>query len=560
MHYAELKQVCAALTSPGTPFEMETTEVQGIPMRIFKNAPKNLRDIWSATSAFSDQDYIVYENERISYAQAHVISERISVWLLSQGVKSGDRVAIAMRNYPEWLLIFWACVSNGIAVVGINSWWVAGEIETALEQTQPKVLFADKERLALISEERFKEFSAVVAVRSQSDDLPSATLWEDVLSCKGDLQQSEIDPDATACLYYTSGTSGNPKAAEITHRSAVTNIFNIIFAKQTQIRASELANNIEEPAPAEVSTVLLATPLFHVTANNCAAQVVTAIGGKLVLMYRWDASKALHLIEQERITGITGVPVMARELINHKDFSCVDTSSLTTISSGGAPVESDLLEKIERAGGEVHPSLGYGMTEVSGVIATNSGDFLADKPASCGPLMPTFEMKVIDDDDQILPAGSVGEICVRGSAVIKGYFNEPEATADTIKDGWLYTGDLGYIDEDEFIYIVDRKKEMVLRGGENVFCSEVEGVLYKHSAVAECSVFAVPDERLGETVGAALYLKSNQELTEEDLKDFCSEHLAKYKIPENVWFLEKPLPRNASGKFLKKEIINSLGI
>ena len=560
MHYAELKQVCAALTSPGTPFEMETTEVQGIPMRIFKNAPKNLRDIWSATAAFADQDYIVYEDERLTYAQAQAISERVSVWLLSQGVQSGDRVAIAMRNYPEWLLIFWACVSNGIAVVGINSWWVASEIETALEQTKPKVLFADKERLALISEGRLKQLSAVVAVRSQSDELTSTIQWEDVLSCQGNLQQSEIDPDATACLYYTSGTSGNPKAAEITHRSAVTNIFNIIFAKQTQIRATEVANNIEEPAPPEVSTVLLATPLFHVTANNCAGQVVTAIGGKLVLMYRWDATKALKLIEKEKITGITGVPVMARELVNHPDFASVDTSSLTTISSGGAPVESDLLQKIEGAGGEIHPSLGYGMTEVSGVVATNSGDFLADKPGSCGPLMPTFEIKIVDDDDQILPAGSVGEICVQGSAVIKGYFNEPEATAETIRDGWLYTGDLGYFDDDEFLYIVDRKKEMVLRGGENVFCSEVEGVLYKHSAVAECCVFAVPDERLGEAVGTAIYLKGDQALTESGLKEFCVEHLAKYKIPAHVWFLENPLPRNASGKFLKKEIINSLGI
>ncbi len=560
MHYAELKKVCEEMTSPGALFEMETTQFQGISMRFFKNAPKTLRDVWLTTTAFADQDYIIYEDERISYAQAHEICERVSVWLSSQGVQQGDRVAIAMRNYPEWLLIFWACVTNGVAVVGINSWWIASEIETALEQTQPKVLFADKERLALISESRIKELSSVVAVRCQPEALPTATLWNDVLACEGDLQQDEIDPDATACLYYTSGTSGNPKAAEITHRSAVTNVFNILFAKQAQIKATELANNIDDPAPPETTIVMLATPLFHVTANNCAAQVVTALGGKLVLMYRWDASKALQMIEKEKITGITGVPVMARELINHKDFDSVDTSSLTTISSGGAPVESDLLDKIERAGGQIFPSLGYGMTEVSGVITTNSGDFLADKPASCGPIMPTFELKVIDDDGQVLPAGSVGEICVKGSAVIKGYFNQPEATAETIKDGWLHTGDLGYFDDEEFLYIVDRKKEMVLRGGENVFCSEVEGVLYKHSAVAECVVFAVPDERLGETVGAAVYLKGNQTLTENALKEFCMEHLAKYKVPANVWFLEDPLPRNASGKFLKKQIVSELGI
>jgi len=299
---------------------------------------------------------------------------------------------------------------------------------------------------------------------------------------------------------------------------------------------------------------LITTPLFHVTANNCAAYRATAAGGTIVLMYRWDAGKALALIERERVTSISGVPVIGRELINHPAFATTDTSSLMAITGGGSPVPPDQVQKLEDSVKTARPATGYGMTETCGVITSIGGDFLLDKPDTVGPALPSFEVRCIDDDGRDVPVGELGEIWVRGASVIKGYINRPEATAETITDGWLHTGDIGRIDEYGFIFIVDRKKDMLLRGGENVYCAEVEAAIYHHPAVAECCVFGVPDERLGEEVGAALYLKPGENVTVDALQAFCANRLAKYKIPTQVWICDTPFPRNASGKFLKREV------
>jgi acyl-CoA synthetase (AMP-forming)/AMP-acid ligase II len=277
-------------------------------------------------------------------------------------------------------------------------------------------------------------------------------------------------------------------------------------------------------------------------------------------MHKWDAGEALRLIEQEKVTIFSGVPTMSREIINHPDFATRDTSTLNSLNGGGAPVQPDLIGKIDSAGRGAQAGQGYGMTETCGMISTSSGFFLSDKPRSAGLVLPIYDVKCIDREGNTLPTGATGEICVRSSQVIKGYLNRPDATAQTIVDGWLRTGDIGYVDADNFIFLVDRAKEMVLRGGENVYCSEVETALYRHPAVAECSVFSVPDERLGEEVGAAIYPAAGARPSAAELREFCKTQLAAYKAPRYIWILEEPLPRNASGKFVKRALQDSLDI
>src|SRR6185437_4261223 len=296
----------------------------------------------------------------------------------------------------------------------------------------------------------------------------------------------------------------------------------------------------------------------HVTANNCGVSAVTAAGGKLVMMYKWDAGEALRLIERERVTAMSGVPVMSRELLAHPDFAKTDLSSLMTLGGGGAPLQPDLVHKIDTQVKTARPNTGYGMTETCGIITAVAADFFVDKPQSVGPAMPTFEVRCVDDDGKTLALGEVGELWVKGAPVIKGYINRPEATAESITQGWLHTGDIARIDADGFLYIVDRKKDMVLRGGENVYCAEVEACLHHHPAVAECCVFGVPDVRLGEDVAAAVVLREGHHLTAEELRAHCADHLARHKIPAHIWFLTEALPRNASGKFLKRELREKL--
>ncbi len=558
MHYRELKQAWSELTAPGAPFEIVEIPVRGNNIRMYKNAPPSVRELWLSTAAYGDRDYLVYENDRLTYAQAHAQVNAIAAWLFVQGVQPGDRVAIAMRNYPEWMLLYWACLSIGVAAVGMNAWWVTDEMEYAIKDSAPKVIFADVERLARILERpTMAQGAKLVAVRTEA---PAGVIpYAEVIAGGGAMPQVSVDPDADACIFYTSGTTGNPKGAQLTHRGCIANLMNMGFSGQVQALAVAKATGVvPNPEDAPIPAALITTPLFHVTANNCGAYAVTAGGGKLVLMYRWDAGEALRLIAKEKITAMSGVPTMAREVINHPDFAKTDTSSLLTLGGGGAQLPPDLVAKIDGAVKTARPNTGYGMTETCGIITAVSADFFVDKPDSCGPAMPAFEAKCVDDDGNAVPAGQVGELWVKGAPVIKGYINRPEATAESITDGWLHTGDVARIDEDGFIFIVDRKKDMVLRGGENVYCAEVEAGIFRHPAVAEVTVFGVPDERLGEEVGAAVLLRPGAMVSPEELREHLIGLMAKHKVPRYLWFMNDPLPRNASGKFLKRQLRETL--
>ena len=553
MHYSELKEVWAEFTAPGAPFEIEEITVRGETARAYKNAPQTVRDFWLSTQAFAEREYIVYQDERIDYARAHAITASGAAWLQAQGVRPGDRVAVAMRNYPEWMLIYWACALAGVACVGMNAWWTSDEMAFALADARPKVLFADKERL-----ERFAAIDpapelTVVAVRAE---FAGATPWAQVADFAGEPPAPTVDPDDDMCIFYTSGTTGRPKGAQLTHRGCVTNVMNMAFAAETFKHANHRGRTkTSEPAPASpIPTGLITTPLFHVTANNCLAYAATLAGGRIVLMYRWDAGEALRLIAAEQVTSMSGVPTMARELLNHPDFGSTDTSSLTTLSGGGAQVPPDLVAKIDQAPMTAQAGTGYGMTECCGIITSIYGDFFSDKPASAGPLMPTFEGKCVDDEGREVCSGETGELWVKGAAVIKGYINQPKATAESITHGWLHTGDVARLDEDGFVFLVDRKKDMILRGGENVYCAEVEAALYRHPDVTEVCVFGVPDERLGEEVAAAVLLRPGSSIDEHHLRAHVEALIARYKAPSRVLISEEPLPRNASGKFIKQPL------
>lgn len=561
----------AELESPGMPFHMSTIEVRGVPMRVFDTAPPTMRVLWEATAAHGDKQYICYEDEHYTYSEIHAQVRKLAHYLAAKGVVPGDRVALAMRNYPEWVVGYWACVSLGVACVGMNAWWTPHEMEYALDDSHPKVLIVDDERLERVGHileavrVRLPNPLHVISVRTERDLPNDAARWSDVMAADdpGTLPPADIDPDDDATIFYTSGTTGFPKGAQLTHRGSVHNLLNLMYMTTaiTMAEAKAVAAG-EVPAPATPAAAppppvfMAPTPLFHVTACNCLLHPATASGAKIVLTYKWDAGRALELIERERVTNFSGVPTMGRELLMHPDWNTRDTSSLQGISGGGSAVQPDLVEKIAGALEKGQPSTGYGMTETHGIITANSARFYLAKPASCGPVVPTLDYKLVDDDGNDVPPGpdAVGILCVRGSIVIKGYINRPEATAESIKDGWLNTGDIARIDEDGWVFIVDRAKDMVIRGGENVYCSEVEAAIYHHDDVAEAIVFGVPDERLGEEVAACIVLRDGASLTAQELQEFLRKDLAAYKIPSRVWFRTEPIPRNASGKFLKREV------
>ncbi|MFV0276580.1 MAG: class I adenylate-forming enzyme family protein, partial [Parahaliea sp.] len=458
----------------------------------------------------------------------------------------------------------WAVTSMGAVVVGMNAWWVAAELQYALEDSAPRVMICDRERLACFEQIRGHFPELIVAVVRMRDPVPAWTIdWMEVVNTPGTLPAVTIDPEDDACIFYTSGTTGRPKGARLTHRGCVNNILNVIFATMVQARAAALVQQGatgEEDGAVEPPVSLLATPLFHVTGNNCIAHVTTVAGGRLIHMYKWDPAEALALIEREQVTVFNAVPMMSREILMHPDFGKRDTSSLKTLGGGGAALQPDLVKKIDEGTAGASPNTGYGMTETCGIISAVSSIFFSGRPESVGPAMPTFEARCVDPEGNTLPTGQIGELWVRGAPVIKGYLNRPEATAESITDGWLHTGDIAWIDDDGFIYLVDRAKDMVLRGGENIYCAEVENALFSYPPVAECVAFAVPDERLGEEVGAAVYLAAGADPDPDALRAHCAGVLAPFKVPRYIWFMNEPLPRNANGKFLKRELREALRV
>ncbi len=572
-----LRAARAELTAEGSQFALTKAEVLGHEIDVFAQAPPSMRFVWELATGYGDATYVVFEDESYTYAEIDARVRSLAHHLRdAHGVGSGDRVAIAMRNYPEWIVSYWAVLATGAAVVGMNAWWTSQEMAYGLSDSRPKVLIADDERLERVIPEldglRADGSLHVISVRSDRELPDDASRWDDIVdpaAAPDGLPEATIDPEDDACIFYTSGTTGFPKGAQLTNRGCVSNLMNLAFMttamKMAEAKADPEAAAAAEAAVAEKAppqTAFMApTPLFHVTANNCLLHPATLTGSKIVFTYKWDAARAIELIERERVTNFSGVPTMSREMLLHPDWETRDTSSLQGMGGGGAPLQPDLVEKIDENLPTGAPSTGYGLTETCGIVTANGSAFYMAKPSSCGPIVPTLQAKLIDELGNDLPDDDpnvTGELCVRGAVVIKGYLNKPEATAEALPERWFRTGDIARIDEDGFVFIVDRAKDMVLRGGENIYCSEVEAAIYKHPAVAEAAVFSVPDDRLGEDVGAAIVLVDGESLDDAGLRAHLEPLLAKFKIPNHVWFLDEPLPQNANGKFVKRTLQEQL--
>ncbi|MDJ0785988.1 MAG: class I adenylate-forming enzyme family protein [Myxococcota bacterium] len=545
------EEAVAAVTGPGSPFEIAEAEIGGQKMKTFKNAPPSLRALFGASRAKADQEFLIYEDERWTFGKVMEHVDALGSLLVTQyGVEPGDTVAIAMRNYPEWIVAFAAITSVGAISVSFNAWWTAEEMDYAIGDCGAKVLICDIERLTRAAEtETGKNLKALV-VRAPEGDLPApADRYEAVLPLGSPLPEVEITPDMDATILYTSGTTGFPKGAVSTHRAVLSAL--LAFGCRTAVQGVVAPKDRESEYP---TSFILAVPLFHVT--GCVAVMLScfAAGLKLVIMYKWGAERALELIERERITNFVGVPTMSWDLLESPDFASRDTSSLGAVGGGGAPAPPELVERVEKGFEKGRPGIGYGMTETNAYGPQNSGDDYLRKPTSSGRLVPIVEMRATDDAGNTLPVGEVGELWFRGPNLIRGYWNKPEATAETIVDGWLRSGDIGRIDEEGFVFVMDRAKDMVLRAGENVYCAEVEAVIYKHPAVYEAAVFGLPHDRLGEEVAVAVLPKEGTSLDPSELQAFVKEHLAPFKVPSHVQIATDALPRNAAGKFLKRQL------
>jgi len=544
----------AQVTAPGQRFEMEEIDIRGVPTKVFKNAPRNLRQIFDTARTRSDATFLVYEDERWTFDDVMAAVDGLAAALVERyGVTKGDRVSIGMRNYPEWVISFAAITSIGAVSVSLNAWWTEDELDYALEDSGSKVLIADVERVERSRDSAGRLGIATIGVRLPSGaDHAGTDRWEDVVVAGATMPDVDIDPDDDATILYTSGTTGRPKGAVSTHR-AITNALTAFGCRA----AIDRARRPDAPTPGADGTppaFILIVPLFHVT--GCVPVMLSCFssGIKLVIMYKWDPERALELIEREKVTNFVGVPTQSWDLLESPSFSERDTSSLISVGGGGAPAPPQLVARVDSSFKKARPSLGYGMTETNAYGPGNNGDDYVQRPTSTGRVVPVMEIEVRDPEGTTLPIGELGEIWFKGPMLIRGYWNKPNATAETIVDGWLRTGDLGRLDEEGFVYVTDRAKDMVLRGGENVYCAEVEAAIYEHPAVYEAAVFGVPHERLGEEVAAAVFVRPGETLTVEELQAHVRERLAPFKVPSRIAMVNEALPRNPAGKILKREL------
>jgi len=553
-------EAAARVTAPGQPLEVVSTEIGGVTYKVFKNAPPTLREIFGSARARGEETFLVYEGERWSFAEVMRHVDALGAALAERyGIKVGDRVAIGMRNLPEWIISFAAILSIGGVSVSLNSWWAEDELAYALGDSGTSLVLADPERAQRMAATCRDRSIPIVVVRTPDGQaaVEGAERYEDVVVLGAPLPKVEIGPESDATILYTSGTTGAPKGAVSTHRAIVQAL--MAFGCRQMI---EVVRQDGQPStgtqPAYPPALILTVPLFHVT--GCVPVMLScfASGMKLVIMYRWDAEKALQLIETERVTMFVGVPTQSWDLVESPNFHKYDTSSLVSIAGGGAPAPPTLVKRVDEEFAGGRPAIGYGMTETNGYGPGNSGDDYLSHPSSAGRVVPIMELEVRDEDDQPVPAGERGEIWFKGPVLIRGYWNRPEETAEVLVDGWLRSGDIGRLDAEGFIYVEDRAKDTVLRGGENIYSAEVEAAIYEHPAVYEAAVFGVPDPRLGEQVAAAVVLKPGASLTVEELQAHVAARLAAYKVPTLVTISSLQLPRGATGKILKRDLRTSL--
>ena len=561
-----IAQAHAMITQPGSPAEIETIEIRGVPTKVWKNLPPSLRSVVEAARAHGGKDFLVYEDERVTFEAFYRAVSAFARKLQEDGVGKGDRVAIIMRNLPEWVVAFYAASSLGAIVTPLNAWWTGPELEYGLTDSGTKVAIMDAERYQRMAE-HFPNCPDLVRVYVSREVEEIAHPWvsklEDVLGGAGDwanlpdqpLPEAEIGPEDDATIFYTSGTTGRPKGALATQRAVNSNIITAAAAgARSFLRRGEAPPAPDPNAPQRSS--LISIPFFHVTGCMAVLNPSLFSGAKLVMMYKWDVIRAFELIEREKIQSAGGVPTIAWQLIEHPARANYDLSSLESVAYGGAPSAPELVRRLREVFPKSQPGQGWGMTETCATVTSNGAEDYLNRPDSCGPAAAVCELQIRDPGDgvTVLPAGEVGELWSFGPMNCKLYWNKPEPTAQTFVNGWVRTGDLAKLDEEGFCYIIDRAKDMLIRGGENIYCVEVENVFYDHPAVMDAAVVGIPHRTLGEEPAAVVTLKPGAEATEEELRAHVAEHLAAFKVPVKVKFWHETLPRNPNGKILKNEL------
>ena len=553
----QLKTIAAAHMAPGTAFETETLTIDGVELNVFANVPSNLGALYKLGLEAGDQDFLVYQEERFSFAESLDFALRMARVLKEKyEIQPGDRVAICARNSPEWCMAYMSITLLGAIAVPMNSWWKSPELKYGLDDSGSKLIFLDPARFALIEPLLDNIDIEIVMFKPEAESaLPE--FYELARSVEplseNELNKIEILPENNASIMYTSGSTGIPKGVLATHRNIINALYTWKFIKEiNEILRPELVEEKPKFPPAILANV----PLFHVTGSHAQFLASFVYLRKFVMMYKWDAEVALKLIESERVSVFHGVPTMTSELMQSPSFDTTDLSSLRNVQSGGAPRPPEQLNMMVQKFPDVAiPGLGYGLTETNAMGAVISGKFYASKPNSTGrPSPPVTSVRIVDDEGNALKNGEVGEICIKGAAIMKGYWNNPEATTEVMKNGWFHSGDIGMLDEHGFLIIMDRAKDIVIRGGENIGCAEVEYALSEHPEVNEVAVYGIPDERLGEMLCSSVMLRQDSELNSEQLSSFLSTRIAAFKIPARFFFQYEQLPRLATGKIAKKEI------
>lgn len=548
MRYADIVH---QLTGPGAPFEIVEEDVAGRPMKNFRHRERSIREKVANAAARGDTTFLVQGDRRLSYAES---AQRI--WgaageLARHGFQPGDRLAILAFNSIDWLLALFGATSMGGIAVGLNGWWVTDEIDYGLRDSGSRFLVTD-ERLFPRVEPLLGTIPTLEKVFYIGADAPRGTIPIEELIVPSDVvPTTPIAEDDPFVILYTSGTTGRPKGCITTHRGTITQVLGVVFATVANALLDGKAPAIGGDGPQPCA--LLTSPLFHVGGIHSSVCISLTAGSKLVFLEgKFDPVQVMRLIQDEKVRTWGAIPTMLHRVVHHPDVGAFDLSSLEGVSFGGAPTPPETIDKACEVL-PIRPTFAnvYGLTETHGVATMNAGAALLDKKTSAGRVLPVLDVRIVDADGASLPAGELGEILLSGPTITPGYWNQPAATAEAVRDGWLHTGDLGYLDADGFLFVVDRAKDMILRGGENVYCVEIENCLADHPEIDEAAIVGVPDLELGQRVKAIVRRRSGSTLDAVAVQAHVAAHLAGFKVPEFVEFTDQPLPRNPAGKLLK---------
>ncbi len=531
-------------------YAIEDQTIRGVTLKTFKNAPNDLREVLDLCLTHNDAEFLIYQDERYTFKEVYNITKRIAdILITTYRIRPGDPVALVMRNTPEYPMLMMALASVGALTVCLNSWWTEKELKYGFLDCGASLAFVDAQR-----SEKIIPFSSdlgikLVEVRDAKTNRNQA-FWGQLAGESENLAAKvSIGKDNDFVVLYTSGSTGYPKGVVLTHRNIASTIHSWFFGLHVQdLLGVKPAPMIDEAGTPYQGGVLVATPFFHVS-GTLPFFLALSLGGKLIILHKWDPILAAKLVEKEKISRVGGVPTMAAELIDAATETGANIQSLRFLDTGGAQCPEQYPAKVVKAVPHILTGTTYGLTESGGLGITMRGAAYLDNPLAAGrPTPPLLEIKVVDEKYEDVPVGQIGELLLKSPSNMRCYLNRPEDTAQTLRDGWLSTGDLAKIDEEGIVYIVDRKKNIIIRGGENISCAEVQTIFNCHPDVVEVCVFPVADDRLGETVGAAVFISDSAKTSEDELRSFLRQNLADYKIPAKIWLRNTPLPRGASEK------------